>query len=275
MTDPVSKDILPEFAALYTKYLTDKVLPNGDNVPNFKDWFVTLSDLQKLDVEAKLSQGRLLHDLKEYLGAKYDKNMSFLMKKYQALSSKYLQLEGELEGEISKREKTKATSLASLKTPKTMDRLIALNKVINVVNRGNARRRSQGKKLSKWGPDGRTTSIDGMESLKGWLNSKQAATYGLKPEILEDFRVVVYFEELVTLSKDFEGGIGFEVLWTPFELFNKTLKRAKTWASPDHYRKDPRRAYVFNNKAWSPIDLSGSKNKKEKKLKRKTFDGRE
>ena len=139
-----------------------------------------------------------------------------------------------------------------LKTPRTEEEFKKIRKTIYAFNKKNYKLLKEKKREYKWGPGGCYNRISNKKSLKAWLESSLASEKGLSISILDDFAVCVVDDCLVTLDKDFCGGIGIESLWIPAEKYSSVSSASTGWKSDFHMESDPRHEYYFHGMRWSP-----------------------
>lgn len=220
------KNLLPEIVKLYKRYL------DSNSSVSFEDFFVST---EQLETATGVSIGTFCQRIKQELANDFDAKLMRLSTEVGALRKRVLDLEQE-NAETDRDE--------TLKTPKTFDELSALNKVIQMVNTKVARHKTT------WGDNNEFSTIKDEESLVAWL--KSGNEYKLTPALLDDFEVCVFDSQLVTLSKDYRGGIGFEALFVPMEDFVKSVQKSSKYKSAQHRRNDPRKGYQVDGKRWVP-----------------------
>lgn len=136
-----------------------------------------------------------------------------------------------------------------LKEPVTEEGFLRVRRMVEVINKSLKRPKNVGQ---VWGPNGEFSNINSVESFDTWFESDHFKNLKIQQEIapfdvtdlLTDFEVVVFEGDLVTLSKDFEGGVGVESLWSD------QISRSTGYKSVEHELNDPRRGYKFGGKRW-------------------------
>lgn len=223
------KNLLPEIVKLYKRYLD-----SNSTVP-FEDFFVSTEQLtEQLNTATGVCMGTFCQRIKQELANDFDAKLTSLNSEVDALRKRVVDLEENAETD---RDET-------FKTPKTFDELAALNKVIQMVNMKVARHKTT------WGDNNEFSTIKDEESLVAWL--KSGNEYKLTPALLDDFEVCVFDSQLVTLSKDYRGGIGFEALFVPMRKFVESVQKSNKYKSAEHRRNDPRKGYHVDGKRWVP-----------------------
>lgn len=149
-------------------------------------------------------------------------------------------------------EYTKKNHPGELKDPVTEEEFLRLKHMVTLINRSLTWPKNVGQ---VWGPNGEFSSINSAESLRTWFESGHCKSLKIPQTIspfdLDDFEVFVFEGDLVTLSKDFKGGVGVESLWCDESSTSTGYK------SLVHELNDPRRRYRFEGKRWD-----GKKRKK-------------
>jgi len=134
-----------------------------------------------------------------------------------------------------------------LKVPKTEEEFNKVRKTIYLFNKKNYKLE---KKAKTWG-DGYNRIVN-KKTLVAWLESPFAEERGLGISILEDFSVCVVDDCLVTLDRDFKGGIGVEAFWIPPSRYDSVAEVSTVWKSDSHKDSDPRHGYLFKGSKWVP-----------------------
>ena len=145
----------------------------------------------------------------------------------------------------------------NLKVPKTEEEFDKIRKTIYSFNKKNYK---LDKKAKTWG-DG-CSRISNKKSLVSWLESSFGEERGLGVSILEDFSVCVVDDCLVTVDRDFKGGIGIEAFWIPPSRYASVAEASTDWKSDYHKVADPRHEYSFKGSKWVPELSSDQTNKR-------------
>lgn len=151
-----------------------------------------------------------------------------------------------------------------LKEPATEQEFLNVRRMVELINKNLKRPENVGQ---VWGTSGEFSSINSAESLKTWFDSdhrKKFTTQQVRID-LADFEVFMFEGDLTTLSKDFEGGVGVESLWSD------QISRSPGYKSTEHLLNDPRRGYKFEGKRWQGCSKRspGSTKKKTKSSAKK------
>lgn len=212
----------------------------------FSEWVVNRDELEGLRTEMT-AMG------KEKMKHVADQKIHFA-KLFRDMTDKLTELTGEvtsLRSMIHKKEESEDDETdvdnQSLKIPKTQE---SFNAVRSILYRFNKKNHKLGDKARTWGEDGQYSVIKNEESLNAWFESSFAEDLGLGPETIKEFAVCVFQGELVTISKDFVGGVGIEAFWIPDDKYSEVCTRSKVHKDPSV--KDPREGYKFNGVRWSP-----------------------
>lgn len=132
-----------------------------------------------------------------------------------------------------------------LKEPVTEEEFLRVRRMVELINKNLKRPKNVGQ---VWGPNGEFSNINSTESFDTWFESDHCKKFKIDPidltGLLTDFEVFVFEGDLVTLSKDFEGGVGVESLWSD------QISRSTGYKSVEHELNDPRRRYKFEGKRW-------------------------
>ena len=155
----------------------------------------------------------------------------------------------------------------ALKEPKSQKEFDGIRETLYKFNKANNRRQKEGKQVLKWGESELYSTISSEESLVAWLKTVHASTCGLSVDTINDFKVCVFRGQLVTLSKDYEGGIGIEAFWMPDTKYDTGCKQSTSYKSAEHRKNDPRHGYQLDGVKWTPKPRKVSKKKTTKKRK--------
>lgn len=156
-----------------------------------------------------------------------------------------------------------------LKEPVTEEQFLRMRRMVELINNSLTRPKNVGQ---VWGPNGEFSNINSVESFETWFESDHCKNLKIQQNIspfdlAADFEVFVFQGDLVTLSKDFEGGVGVESFWSD------QISRSTGYKSVEHLLNDPRRGYKFEGKRWEVCKKTTKKRKdssKKKKKKKKT-----
>lgn len=160
-----------------------------------------------------------------------------------------------------------------LKIPKSEE---AFNRVRSTLYKFNVENMNKGEEEKKrWGPQDKYDMIYCLDSLTSWLESEYARELDISPYTMQLFEVCIVKGELVTLSSDYLGGIGWRSLFiTPDEnaklaQTSKKYRPSANYKTPEHVAKDPRRGYLWKGKMWTTPDSNGDLVKKKNRQHRK------
>lgn len=157
------------------------------------------------------------------------------MKKEVAILKEYMENQEEIIAK-AKEEYWEKKQPGGLKEPVTEEEFLRVRRMVELINKN--------LKRPKWGPNGEFSNINSVESFNTWFESDHCKKFMIDPIDLTDFEVFVFEGDLVTLSKDFEGGVGVESLWSD------QISRSTGYKSVEHELNDPRRGYKFEGKRW-------------------------
>lgn len=247
-----------------------------DQRMSFTDWVANRDDLtrlsNKVDAEVK--------NLENQLQVQSNAHKSFVGKLVRDMAQKHENLLAEMESltervrkfegareEAGEEDETDEEANVTLKKPRSQEEFNAIRVVLYRFNKANNKRHKEGKEVLKWGESELFSTISSEESLVAWFKSVHASTCGLGPDTIEHFKVCVFRGKLVTLSKDYEDGIGIEAFWMPDSKYDEVCKQAPAYKSKDHRKNDPRHGYQLNGVKWTPkAPKAPKKSSKKRKL---------
>lgn len=140
----------------------------------------------------------------------------------------------------------------TLKEPRTQEAFDAVRLALYTFNKRNVKRKQRGAEPKTWGRDGEYDLISNRESLEAWLDSKHAKDFKLDRDVIDHFNVCVVNGELVTISKEFKGGVGIEAFWVPQNKYDSVCQRSSTYEETESVLRDPRHGYMLNRVKWVP-----------------------
>ena len=247
----------------------NSMLPIGEAM-SFVDWVANRDELnlthKRMDLEIKNLMAQLERQSnaqKSFVG----KLMGDMTKKVETLANEIESLRTERGNPQEKAEEQIETDEEvnqALKNPKSQEEFDTLRETLYKFNKTNYKRRKEGKEVLRWGESKRFSSISSEESFVAWLKTVHASTCSLSVDTIDDFKVCVFRGELVTLSKDYEGGIGIEAFWVPDSKYDTVCKRSTAYKSAQHRENDPRHGYQLNGVKWTP--KASKKSSKKRKL---------
>jgi len=154
--------------------------------------------------------------------------------------------------EVLRRDEDTETDEEFLKKPRSQAEFDAIRSTIYEFNKKNYKLGVRGKKVATWGEHQEFFDIECKKSFVAWLESEHAKELSLGPSTIDRFEVCVVRGKLVTLSKDYKGGIGLEALWIPDNKYDEAVCTQSTrYRSAAHKKNDPRLGYEFNGVKWT------------------------
>lgn len=243
-------------------------LPQPERL-SFTDWVADRDDLAKLnkrldeEVEHLLSQLQVQsHAHKSFVG----KLVGDMAQKHDLLVAEIKSLTKRL-GKFDRaqeEDETDEEANATLEKPRSQEEFNALRSMLYAFNKANFKRHKEGREVLKWGESEQFSTISNEESLVAWFKTVHASTCSLGPDTIDHFKVCVFRGKLVTLSKDYEDGVGIEAFWMPDSKYDEVCKQSTCYKSKDHRKNDPRHGYQLNGVKWAP--KAPKKSSKKRKL---------
>ena len=230
------------------------------NVPqseklSFTDWVANRDDLNKLNdrvdqevecLESNLANQSMEH--KSFVG----KLVGDMAQKHEDLLAEIKRLEVKVALLEEAQNKGDEAATVTLKKPRSQEEFNAVRTILYKFNKANFKREKEGKEVLKWGESEKFSMINTEDSLRAWLKTVHAVTCSLSPDTIEHFKVCVFRGKLVTLSKDYEDGVGVEALWMPDSKYDDVCKQSTRYKSKAHRENDPRHGYELNGVKWTP-----------------------
>lgn len=245
-------------------------LPQEEKL-SFTDWVADRDDLTKLN--KRLDEE--VECLEAHLEMQSNAHKSFVGKLVGDMAQKHQNLVAELESLTKKvallegargdREEAETDEEANvtLKKPRSQEEFNAVRMILYKFNKANFKRQSEGKEVLKWGESEEFSMINTEDSLVAWLKTVHASTCSLGADTIEHFKVCVFRGKLVTLSKDYEDGVGVEALWMPDSKYDDVCKQSTRYKSKAHRQNDPRHGYELNGVKWTPKAYKKSSKKRK------------
>lgn len=192
-----------------------------------------IASMQKKLVEMKTAETSLREELvctkKEFAESK--KDISRLLVALDEMKQKYGELEQKIAVPI-----TETPLISSPASASASPSLSSIKKILFKFNKENP------EAVKKGDASGVTFNnqqkITDLDSLVAFLETQRAKELGVPSDILETFKVFVVEGKLVTLSDEYDGGVGYSFLWKK----KMSLRGATTngWCSDEAKENDPR-----------------------------------